>query len=192
MEIVSEKTETRAPTADLGSGDGPDRDYADFRGRLEVTVRRICPRWLTGREDDLVQVALLKVMEIDRKSEKSREFSASYLWRAAHSALIDEIRRHRRRQEVALEEAADGGATFTAVEPGPEKEAVGRALGREVWDCLGQLVRPRRLAVTLHLEGYAASEAAPLLGWKTKKVYNLVHRGLQDLRDCLQLKGFGP
>ena len=65
-------------------------------------------------------------------------------------------------------------------------------MGRELWDCLGRMVRPRRLAVTLQLEGYTPAEAAPLLGWNTKKVYNLIHRGMQDLRDCLRAKGLGP
>lgn len=168
-----------------------EREFAELRDRLVSTVRRICPAWMADRREDLVQVALLKVMAIARKSEKSRQFSSSYLWRAAHSALIDEIRRLRRRKEVGLEEATDAGVALVTDQPGPEGDVVGREAGREVWDCLQGLVRPRRLAVTLHLEGYAAAQAAPLLGWNTKKVYNLVHRGMQDLRECLRAKGLG-
>ena len=168
-----------------------EREFAELRDRLVSAVRRLCPAWMADRREDLVQVALLKVMAISRKSEKSREFSSSYLWQAAHSALIDEIRRHRRRKEVGLDDAADAGVAFVTDLPGPEGEAVGREAGREVWDCLEGLVRPRRLAVTLHLEGYGTAQAAPLLGWNTKKVYNLVHRGMQDLRDCLRAKGLG-
>ncbi|MEM7352176.1 MAG: RNA polymerase sigma factor [Acidobacteriota bacterium] len=168
-----------------------EQEYAELRVRLESTVRRICPAWMADRREDLVQVALIKVMGIVRRSEKSRQFSSSYLWRTAQSALIDEIRRHRKRNEVGLEDAADTGVAFEADQPKPDEEAVGRETGKEVWECLNGLVRPRRLAVTLHLEGYATAQAAPLLGWNKKKVYNLVHRGMQDLRECLRAKGLG-
>ncbi len=167
-----------------------DVDYADLRRRLEGVLRRMCPAWLADRREDLLQVALLRVMEISRKSEKPRQFSSSYLWRAAQSAMIDEIRRLRRRREVALEEVAGAdGPAFRAPHPDPERQATGRALGRQVWGCIGQLIRPRRLAVLLHLEGYAPEEAAKLMGWNMKKNYNLVHRGMEDLRSCLRTKG---
>lgn len=172
-------------------------EYAEIRGVLERALRRICPAWLAADRDDLAQDAVIRVMEIARRDafsgEKSREFSSSYLWRTAQSVLIDELRRRRRRSEVELPdhpgEAIDGGPVGS---PDPHREARGREIGRELWDCLGGLVKPRRMAVALHLEGYTPSEASPILGWNTKKVYNLVHRGMQDLRQCMQQKGLEP
>ncbi len=161
--------------------------------RMERAVRGMCPTWMADRRDDLVQVAVMRVMEISRKGEKSRNFNASYLWRAAHSAMIDEIRRMRRRNEVELEESsASDDPQWVSDRASPERRAESRYLASELQDCLRGLAGSRKQAVTLHLQGYSPAESAPLLGWATKKVYNLVHRGLQDLRDCLDGKGIRP
>src|SRR5688572_16495342 len=78
-------------------------DYAQLHRDLAKAVDRVCPRWMADRADDLVQVALMRVMEVQRKKEGAAELSAFYLKKVAYSALIDEIRRLRRRQEVSLE-----------------------------------------------------------------------------------------
>jgi RNA polymerase sigma-70 factor (ECF subfamily) len=163
---------------------------AHLRAELARAVRRICPAWLADRADDLVQVALMRVMEIQNKSEGNAELSTFYLQRAARSALIDEIRRRRRRQEVTLDEAmAESYPAARAPEPDPERAASGRELGRAIQGCLGRLIRPRQVTVTLHLLGHSVPEAARLLGWSAKRVENLVYRGLADLRGCLELAG---
>lgn len=149
----------------------------------------VCPAWLADQRDDIIQVALIRVMDVRRKSEGNRDFSSSYLWRTAYSALVDEIRRLRRRQEVALEEEAN---SHVAVSPGPEQRAGGHQIGEGIRDCLGQLVRPRRLAVTLYLQGHSVPQVARLLGWSSKRADNLVYRGLADLRQCLTERGLSP
>src|SRR5690242_11331967 len=82
-------------------------DYAQLHRDLVKAVDRVCPRWMADRADDLVQVALMRVMEIQRKKEGTAEFSSFYLKKAAYSAMIDEIRRLRRRQEVSMEGGGD-------------------------------------------------------------------------------------
>ena len=66
-------------------------DYTDLRRKLTRAVASVCPAWLSDQAEDIVQVSLMRVMEIRRKSEEDRQFSSSYLWRTAYSALIDEI-----------------------------------------------------------------------------------------------------
>lgn len=166
-------------------------DYAWMRQRLERALARSCPPWLADQKEDLVQTALIKVMEIRRRSEGKRTFSSSYLWRTAYSALIDEIRRQRRRGEVPLEDG-ESESPLPATQPGPERVGHSRQMGRALHDCLKDLVRPRRLAVVLYLQGHRVREAAELLGWAAKKVENLTYRGLADLRGCLERKGFSP
>ena len=73
----------------------------------------------------------------------------------------------------------------------PERCAAGREVGRAIRGCLAKLVTPRRLAVTLHLQGHSVPEAAKLLGWGTKRAENLIYRGLVDLRGCLSSAGVG-
>jgi RNA polymerase sigma-70 factor (ECF subfamily) len=122
--------------------------------------------------------------------EGNHVLSSSYLWKVAYTATIDEIRRQRRRNEVALEEGADGPATAPALDP--ERTRSAREIGEALQSCLGVLAEPRRLAVTLHLLGHSVPEAGRILGWESKRVENLVYRGLADLRRCLEGKGVRP
>ncbi|MFP3941602.1 MAG: sigma factor, partial [Thermoanaerobaculia bacterium] len=68
---------------------------AELRRQLVRAVERTCPRWLSSEADDLVQNALIRVLEIRRRREGEAEFSSFYLRRAAYSAVVDEIRRRR-------------------------------------------------------------------------------------------------
>lgn len=170
-------------------------DYALIRGDLVRAVTRICPPWLASRSEDLVQVALMRVLEVQRRSEGNTRLSSSYLRKVAYSALVDEIRRWRRRKEVPLE-TEDGGtdpaAERAAGNPDPEERSGGREIGEAIRDCLGRMVGPRRSAVVLHLQGHSVPEIGKLLGWDGKKADNLVYRGMSDLRDCLGSKGVRP
>ena len=168
-------------------------DYAQLHRDLVKAVDRVCPRWMADRADDLVQVAMMRVMEIQKKKEGTAEFTSFYLRKAAYSAMIDEIRRVRRRQEVSLEgenEEEEAVAYDPAApDPDPERASAGREVGRAIRDCLGHLVAPRRHAVTLNLQGHSVPEIGRLLGWTAKKAENLVYRGMADLRGCLGDKG---
>jgi len=159
--------------------------------QLAAAVRRTCPSWMAERAEDLVQAALMKLMDRAERSEENREVSSSYLWKVAYSAVIDEIRRERRRQEVSLEDEAALHEP-AAREPDPESRAAARRIGEGILDCLRDMIEPRRLAVTLQLQGHTVPEIAQLLGWKSKRADNLVYRGLADLRACLEEKGMKP
>ena len=165
--------------------------YSKLWNAMEKAVSRVCPSWLVDRRDDLVQAAMMKVMEIHRKSEGNRELSTSYLYRVAHSALVDEIRRIRRRREVAFE-VDDGSEGHAVAHQNPERSAAAEEIGRGIRDCLAAMKRERRVAVALHLQGHRIAEAARLLDCGEKRAENLVYRGLDDLRRCLAAKGFEP
>ncbi len=173
-------------------GPGPSRvpedDYAQLRADLVRAVARVCPPRMNDQAEDIVQVALMRLMEIRRKNEGKAEFSALYLRKAAYSVVIDEIRRLRRRQEVPLDDEHPEAEPAAEI-PDPERQSSGREIGAAIRDCLGRLIRPRRLAVTLHLQGHSVTEVAGLLGWSPKRADNLVYRGLADLRGCLDAKG---
>lgn len=173
------------------NGSGATPSYTELHEQLQKAVTAVCPLWLADQRDDLVQNAMLRVMDLQDRSEGKREFSSSYLWKVAHSALIDEIRRHRRRQEVAIEDATpvDLPATHSS---SPEETARAREVGDGIRDCLKRMVSTRRAAVTLKLQGHSVPQAAEILGWTPKKTENLVYRGLQDLQDCLSSKGLRP
>lgn len=172
--------------------DGPlsPEDYGRLRQQLARSVRRVCPGWLAASADDIVQAALVKVLHLQQRSEGERRLETYYLWRLAYSAVVDEIRRRRRSREVPMEAMAEKIAADRV--PDPERVARGREIGTAIADCLAGLVLPRRLAVTLHLQGHTVPEAGSLLGWSAKRAENLVYRGLADLRACLAGKGLRP
>ena len=79
-------------------------DYTKLRQDFVRAVARLCPSWLASQRDDLVQAAVMRVMHIVSKQTSSggdAAFASSYLYRVAHSALVDEMRRMTRRQETA-------------------------------------------------------------------------------------------
>jgi RNA polymerase sigma-70 factor (ECF subfamily) len=175
---------------------GEDPRWTALAATMARVVRRQCPGWLRDCAQDIAQAALTKVMLAERRTEGDRPLSTFYLHRAAHSALVDEIRRRTRRREVSLEGALDESDSPVAFEPkshdDPQRTASLRELGSAIRDCLVRVKRERRLAVTLYLLGHSVPEAARILGWDEKRTENLVYRGLADLRQCLMRKGHRP
>ena len=159
-------------------------------------VRKQCPAWLSDHAQDIAQAALAKVMAAEQRAEGSRPLSSFYLHRVAHSVLVDEIRRRKRRPEISLEHDAEPEESGPRSEPralgDPESHASFHELGVAVRDCLLDAKRERRLAVTLYLQGHSVPEAARILGWDAKRTENLIYRGLADLRQCLMKRGHTP
>lgn len=165
-----------------------DQTMRELRARLAAGVRRICPGWLLPSADDIVQLAVMRVLRAAKAREGMQDLSALYLEKAAYCALIDEIRRHRRRRE---EQAGNEQLlrVASATHADPEASAEAGEITRALVHCLGGLAEARRQAVTLHLLGHTITETGVLLGWSAKRAENLVCRGLADLRLCLTAKG---
>jgi RNA polymerase sigma-70 factor (ECF subfamily) len=177
----------------IESGIPPSDPAAELRSILLRAVRRACPRWLADRAEDLAQAAVIRVLEARREGEGP--FPASYLYKVAYTTLIDEIRRLRRRPEVPWEDDADEAGPSgppRAETPDPLSALAAAEVGQAIEGCLAQLAEPRRLAVTLHLQGHSVPEAAALLGWEEKRTENLVYRGMAELRRCLDSRGVAP
>lgn len=172
----------------------PDEDGIDYdrvRAVLERAVARACPPRLADRRDDIVQAALLKLLEMQRRGEAGAVPGSSYLWQVAHTVTVDELRRLSRRREVGMDGA--NGADPIVVPSVPASGAETTIdLRRQIRACLAGLNEARRVAATLHLMGFHSEEAARALGWSVKRVRNATFRGLGDLRRCLSRKGIRP
>lgn len=163
------------------------RQINEIRGVLDRAVTRLCPAWLSAARDDLVQTAVGRLLDRLDADEGNSSFSSSYLYRTAHSVMVDEIRRVRRRDEQPL----DGSdASLVSEAPPPEDVLAEGALNLAVHECVDTMVESRHLAVTLHLQGHTVPEIADLLGWRKKKADNALYRGMADLRRCLENKGY--
>src|SRR5215831_4513222 len=81
---------------------------AEIRRRIVRAVLRVCPSWLSEYSEDIVQTAMLRILEVERRRvEGEPDLSPLYLEKAANSATVDEIRRHLRRREHPAEEARE-------------------------------------------------------------------------------------
>ena len=191
-ENMSEKTSFTPPSDVTAASVWTDGgDFEELERKIRRAVLKVCPPSLSDQRDDLVQIALVKVMEICRRDEGKRQFNSSYLWKVAYSALIDELRRRRRRSEVSIDDE-DQSAPLPDGRATPDERFSSHELGAGIHGCLAGLLEARRLAVTLHLQGYSVPEAAKLLEWPAKRTENLIYRGLADLRRCLTERGFRP
>ena len=161
-------------------------DFGALRDRLARSVARICPGWLSADRDDIVQAAVMRVMKVVRAGEYKPVSPESYLWKVAFSAVMNEIRRARRRRESSLDEALPSGR-HPATDPGLDDER--RELGASIQRCMAGLHERRRTVVALHLTGQSVDEISGLFEWSRKKVQNLLARGMADLRLCLGSRG---
>ena len=167
-----------------------DERYADLKLRLERAARHVCPVFMRDHLDDIVQMALLKLLR-SGKIEEEHELNNSFLYRVCHSVVVDELRSQKRRKETAIEPNTPDPPEL-ASRSNPETSTGGTEIGLVIVECLGELSQVRRRAVTLYLQGHTVPETAERLGFTPKKTENLVYRGLADLRASLRKKGLEP
>ena len=99
----------------------------ELRAVLQRAVRRVCPRWLVDRSEDLVQVAMMKVLDARGRNEGLGVLPSSYLYKVAYTTLVDEIRRLRRRPEIPSRKRAMATARRL-----PSRPATPRSISRQV------------------------------------------------------------
>jgi RNA polymerase sigma-70 factor (ECF subfamily) len=167
------------------------KDLEDLRRKVAAAVRRTCPSHLVAQSDDIVQNVMIKLVRILEKSDGDRSFSSLYLEKTVSCALVDEIRRVCRRRETTVEDE-QVMKRIVSGRADPERSSRAREIQEGILDCLERLIRPRRLAVGLYLNGCSVPEAARLLEWTHRKTESLVYRGMADLRRCLERKGLKP
>lgn len=165
------------------AGNPLERLLARFEGLARRMARR---RGLAGDDvDEVLQDVRIRVWKARGTDENPDALGTSYLMRVVTTAVIDHIRKRQRSRTVTLSEVSETAmpdAMRVAADDGSEREAIAARLAR----ALATLPDNRRLAVQLHLDGYARDDIAHLTGWTEAKVRNLLYRGLDDLRGALR------
>ena len=172
------------------TGTVDEREYATLRKAIVRAVRRACPGWLSSHSEDIAQIAMTKIVGVLEGGKPLAELSKAYVARVAYNAVVDEIRRHRRRHALAAVE--DEPPSSPTRRSGRSGRSRARSSGSRSKSASKGWRRSRRVAVGLYLEGRGATEIAQMFQWKRKQADNLVYRGLADLRKCLGAKGFTP
>ncbi len=181
----------RAMQEDQGEEGQENLGVDEIMELIERAVGMTCPRHLRHLKDDIVQDARLRLARV-ADLDDPRFQVRSYLWRAAHSAILDAMRAARRRALESSEEGAELDRRTLSERPGPERAAASREIAAAIRDCLETLVESRRRVVTLNLLGFGMSEIATMLHEQRKRIDNLLYRGLVNLRECLLGKGVRP
>jgi RNA polymerase sigma factor (sigma-70 family) len=160
-----------------------DMDFEKLRADLLRAMRQICPPQLADHAEDIVQIAILRVMERHRAT--GGDYPFEYYKRTAYTVMIDEIRR--RRREVPLPNPDGPGPRDTRT---PDQKAAAKELRGTILECLAGLASDRRRAVTLRLFGsHSVPYIARQLEISLKQADNLISRGRRDLRACLEARG---
>ena len=168
---------------------GPAANVEQLQRILRNAVARVCPRDLDSDREDLVQTAMVRILEHARSAEASEIRSTSYLVKVAFHTMVDVMRRSNRRRAAGIEEIeGPRSALASQVTAPPAHGEIAPALR----DCLSGMVSSRRHAVMLYLQGFTAREAARVLHLEEKAIRNLIFRGIHDLRRCLEAKGVTP
>ena len=167
------------------SGSTTSLEVEQLRVDIMRAVRSVCPRWLADHADDLAQVAMCRLLDRIRTTDGTIAMTPGYLYRTAHSVVVDEIRRRRRLHEIPLEP----DVPTQHDERTPERQAFSREVRNAITGCLARLETSRRRAVTLHLLGHSVDEIGAQLECRYKQADNLVYRGLSSLRACLRKRG---
>ncbi len=191
--VADNPARMRAADADAeGRSDFDASDHAALHRALTRAVKRACPAWMAGHHEDVVQIAMTKVLAVIDGGKPPEEIRLGYIARVAYHAVVDEMRRQRRRRSLSTVAVDSVAQPLPSPNRSPETRAADSELGEEIRDCFERMARSRRLAVALYLEGRGATEIATMLQWKRKQADNLVYRGLGDLRRCLTGKGIEP
>jgi RNA polymerase sigma factor (sigma-70 family) len=134
-----------------------------------------------SERDEITQDVRLRFWSLlERDGSRAPTVNASYAMRAAMSAAVDLVRRHRQRRDVSHTQAdvdVPGSASS-------EHELAAR-----LEEALAALMPSRRVAVRLHLDGRSLAEIAGILRWSEAQARNQVYRGLGDLKENLMEAG---
>ena len=133
--------------------------------------------------DDVLQDVKIRIWKLIR-SERKIVYPASYIKKIVSSAVIDQLRKRRREDNLFQKEKqrciSEQKFSYRgeAIRKRVLEEIVGRAVER--------LIDSRRQVVKLYLLNLNIREISSYLEWSQDKTRNLLYRGLADLRKSLK------
>ena len=150
-------------------------------------MARHCPASMAADRDDIRQTASINVtLRMRQKPELAP--SRAYLRRVAVNAVIDAVRSRGSRQRWHHQVAR----MPRELPRTPEEQLADAELGQTLREHMERLPSARREAVSLYVRGHGPSEIAQRFGCGTKRVENLLYRGLRSLRASLTHAGYAP
>ena len=137
--------------------------------------------------EDLIQEIRLKLWKII-DDEKNISNPASYIRKVVESAVIDQIRRIRKEEEIFITEKKKLISEFEPKASSYQDQT--GSLKEYVLKAADKLLDSRKLVVKLYLLNMSLPEISDYLHYSSAKTRNLLYRGLADLKIILKEMGF--
>jgi len=168
--------------ADRVAGRAAQPVLSEVIARLRPRLHRYCARMMGSavEGEDVVQDALLKAAEAWSDAAPV-ENPDGWLFRVAHNAALDALRRRARRAELACEDQEDMVAPQAGVDPLATRASL---------QTLARLPVAQRSAVTLRdVLDFSVEEIAQMLDLSVPAVKGLLQRGRQRLAEIAREPG---
>jgi RNA polymerase sigma-70 factor (ECF subfamily) len=159
----------------------------EFSGYLRSLVLKFNLNRLGLEAEDLMQDVRLKIWKIII-NEKKIDNPASYLRKVVETAVLDQIRKIRREEEVFTSERQK---LISEIEPKTNLYHNLDCSPKEyILKAADSLMDSRKTVVKLYLLNMNLAEISAYLNYSRAKTRNLLYRGLADLRTTLKEMGF--
>ncbi|MGB9905955.1 MAG: RNA polymerase sigma factor [Candidatus Saccharicenans sp.] len=137
--------------------------------------------------EDLIQEIRLKIWKVI-DNEKNIHNPASYIKKIVESAVIDQIRRIRKEEEVYTSEKQK---LISELEPRSNRyQNPPSSMKEYILKATDRLLESRKIVVQLYLLNMSLPEISAYLNYSPDKTRNLLYRGLSDLKAILKEMGF--
>ena len=187
--MMRDPDRTEAGKARGGDRQALVRPYEEHKSALLGFLIKTCGD--RQHAEDAFQEVWIKVMRAIGTYDPERSSFRSWLYRIAHNAAIDLLRREatRRGPELDAPVGENGQRAIDFVRsktPGPDRDTERGRMLDAVQTALEGLVERRRAAVLLrHQQGFSYPEIAAALGVPEGTAKTLTHRGVLDLRRAM-------
>ena len=177
---------------------GSPEAYGDLVLRYQRPVFSVIVRMVRNRAiaEEIAQDVFIKAYDRLESFDRGRKFS-SWLFKVAHNATIDHLRR-RQLPTVPLEPAEDDGPRLAELLSGPESEgpegqAMRSELARALDEALAELRPDHREILLLRFgQGLSYGELADVLGLPLGTIKTHLHRARKRLALILEDSEWNP
>lgn len=170
---------------------GREYDFEELVRRYQRPIAAYVYR-MVGDYDvalDLTQEVFIKVYASLSRYRPEFKFS-TWIYKIAHNAAIDHLRRHATREAVANSEDNCGEGTVESRRLSPEQESERSERCSEIEDVVQLLPAPyRELILLRHAQDLSYEEIAEVTGLPLGTVKNRLFRAREAMRDHLMQRG---
>lgn len=171
----------------MDSGHNKEGEFIELIDSYSRFIRLNLNRYNLSRygldPEDILQDVKIRIWKMIR-SDKTIVSQASYIKKIVDSAVIDQLRKQQREENLYKHEKQKriSELEFSYSRNATQKKAIEETIGKAV----DRLINSRRQVIKLYLLGFGIKEISSYFNWSQDKARNLLYRGLADLKRILK------